>query len=130
MNFSEIGLFRLAGTRLDYLAQRQKLIAENVVNANTPDYTARDLKPFETVMNGIRPVQPARTGAMHLAGLKPAGDFREAGKENLWELTPSGNAVSLEQEMMKGSETRDAFALTTGLLQRNVQMLRMAWRNG
>ncbi|MBP2232386.1 flagellar biosynthesis protein FlgG [Azospirillum agricola] len=130
MDFSKIGLFQLAGTRLDYLAQRQKLIAENVVNANTPDYTARDLKSFDAVLNGVRPVETARTAALHLTGGKPVTAFREAGKQDLWESTPSGNAVSLEQEMSKGSETRDAFALTTSLFQRNVQMLRMAWRNG
>ena len=130
MDFSKIGLFQLAGTRLDYLAQRQKLIAENVVNANTPGYAARDLKPFEAVLNDVKPVETARTAAFHLTGGKPTTAFREAGKAGLWETTPSGNAVSLEHEMSKGSDNRDAFALTTGLFQRNVQMLRMAWRNG
>lgn len=130
MDLSKIGFFQLAGTRLDYLAQRQKLIAENVVNANTPDYTARDLKPFDAALNGVRPVETARTAAFHLTGGKPASAFRETGKLDLWESTPSGNAVSLEQEMTKGSDNRDAFALTTSLFQRNVQMLRMAWRNG
>lgn len=130
MDLSKIGFFQLAGTRLDYLAQRQKLIAENVVNANTPDYQARDLKSFDSVMEGIRPVETARTSALHLASTRTTTPYHEEGKAGLWESTPSGNAVSLEQEMIKGSETRDAFALTTSLFQRNVQMLRMAWRNG
>ena len=130
MDLSKIGLFQLAGTRLDYLAQRQKLIAETVVNANTPDYQARDLKSFDSVMEGIRPVETARTSGLHLVGSRAATPYREEGKAGLWESTPSGNAVSLDQEMIKGSETRDAFALTTSLFQRNVQMLRMAWRNG
>lgn len=130
MDLGKIGFFQLAGTRMDYLAQRQKLVAENVVNANTPDYQARDLKSFDSVMEGIRPVETARTDGLHLAGSRSTAGFREAGKAGLWETTPSGNAVSLDQEMIKGSETRDAFALTTSLFQRNVQMLRMAWRNG
>ncbi|PWC37797.1 flagellar biosynthesis protein FlgG [Azospirillum sp. TSO35-2] len=130
MDLAKIGFFELAGARMDYLAQRQKLIAENVVNANTPDYLSRDLKAFDKAMDGIRPVETAQTSALHLASTRPATPFREAGQAGLWESTPSGNAVSLEQEMIKGSETRDAFALTTSLFQRNVQMLRMAWRNG
>ncbi len=130
MDLSKIGFFQLAGTRMDYLAQRQKLVAENVVNANTPDYQARDLKSFDSVLDGFRPVETARTAGLHLVGTRSTGPYREAGKAALWESTPSGNAVSLEQEMIKGSETRDAFALTTSLFQRNVQMLRMAWRNG
>lgn len=130
MDFSKIGFFQLAGSRLDYLAQRQKLIAENVVNANTPEYKARDLKPFDAAMQGVKPVETARTTAFHLTGGRPVSAFREASKLDLWESTPSGNAVSMEQEMSKGSENHDAFALTTGLFQRNVQMLRMAWRAG
>ena len=130
MDLGKIGFFQLAGTRMDYLAQRQKLVAENVVNANTPDYQARDLKSFDSVMEGIRPVETVRTSGLHLAGVRSTAGFREAGKAGLWETTPSGNAVSLEQEMIKGSETRDAFALTAGLFQRNLQILRAAWRAG
>ncbi|AWK88235.1 flagellar basal body rod protein FlgB [Azospirillum thermophilum] len=130
MDFSNISVFRLAGARLDYLAERQRLIAENVVNANTPDYQAKDLKPFESLMNGQRPVTPSRTSSMHLAGLRPAGSAQEARRPDQWEVTPDGNSVSLEQEMNKGSETRDAFSLTAGVFQRNVQMLRAAWRVG
>lgn len=129
MDLSKIGFFELAGKRMDYLSQRQKLIAENVVNANTPEYQAHDLKPFDKVMDGLRPVSVERTSPMHLASTRPAAPYPETGKDGLWESTPSGNAVSLEQEMMKGGETRDAFSLTTSLMERNLQMLRMAWRN-
>lgn len=130
MDFSNIAFFRLAGTRLDYLAQRQKLVAENVANANTPEYRTRDLKPFEAVLRDGGPVAPARTSALHLAAGRPASPFRETRGAEAWEITPDGNSVSLEQEMIKGSENRDAVALTTGLFHRNVQMLRMAWRSG
>lgn len=130
MDFSKIGIFELSGTRLDYLEQRQKLIAENVVNANTPEYRARDLKSFDAILNDIQPVTPRRTAALHLAGASAGTAFRQDSRFEPWETTPSGNAVSLEQEMSKGAENRDAFALTTALLHRNMQMLRMAWRTG
>ncbi len=130
MDISSIGLFRLAGSRLDYLAQRQRLIAENVVNANTPDYRGKDLKPFAALLGDHAPVVPSRTAGMHLGGSLGAGVVRENRRPEVWEVTPDGNSVSLDQEMIKGSETRDAFALTASLLHRNVQMLRMAWRSG
>ncbi|HYG86942.1 MAG TPA: flagellar biosynthesis protein FlgG [Azospirillum sp.] len=129
MDFNSIGLFRLAGARLDHLAQRQRLIAENVVNANTPDYRVKDVKPFEALLGGMKPVAVAQTSSMHLASTRPADIVREARRPDIWEVSPDGNAVALEQEMNKGSETRDAFALTAGLFQRNVQMLRMAWKS-
>ena len=130
MDFSNISVFRLAGAKLDYLAERQRLIAANVVNANTPDYQAKDLKPFEALMNGPQTVTPVRTSSTHLVGFNTSGTMQEARRPERWETTPDGNSVSLEQEMNKGSETRDAFALTTGLFQRNLQMLRAAWRTG
>ena len=71
-----------------------------------------------------------RTSPLHLAGFNPSGAVQEARRPEQWEATPDGNAVSLEQEMTKGSETRDAFALTAGLFQRNLQILRAAWRAG
>ena len=130
MDFSNIAVFKLAGARLDYLAERQKLIAQNVVNADTPSYQAKDLKPFESMLDKLRPVTPVRTSAMHLAGLRTVATASQARQTEQWEVTPAGNSVSLEHEMAKGSETRDAFALTTGLFQRNLQMLRAAWRMG
>jgi flagellar basal-body rod protein FlgB len=128
MDFSNIKLFQLAGSKLDYLAERHRLIAQNVVNANTPEYKSQDLKPFESMLGGMRAVVPERTAPMHLAGLKPAGMAREVNRPDAWEVTPDGNTVSLEQEMQKGAETRDSFGLTASLFQRNVQLLRAAWR--
>ena len=39
-------LFDLADRRLAYLQHRQQVLAQNVANANTPGYRARDLEPF------------------------------------------------------------------------------------
>lgn len=130
MDLSNIGLFRLAGSRLEYLAERHRLIAGNVVNANTPAYRAKDLKPFETMLTEVHPVAPERTAAMHLTGTRPVTPARLDRSAHGWETAPDGNTVSLDQEMMKAGETRDAFNLAVGLMQKNVQLLRAAWRTG
>jgi len=41
------GLFHLLGQRMDWLGQRQKVLAQNIANADTPDYVPHDLKPQE-----------------------------------------------------------------------------------
>lgn len=130
MDLNAIGVLRLAGQRLDYLAERHKLVAENVVHANTPGYRAKDLKPFDALLKEPPPVAPVQTSAVHLAGTRSPQPFRTDRTPDGWETTPDGNAVALDQEMMKGSETRDAFALTAGLFQKNVQLLRAAWHAG
>jgi flagellar basal-body rod protein FlgB len=127
MDIAAIGLFQAAGSRLDYLAERHRLVAQNVVNANTPGYRSRDLAPFEAVMGGLKPVVAARTDAMHLAGSRSAGQVAEQRRAETWEMNPDGNGVSLEQEMIKASETRETYNLVTGIFQKNVAMLRAAW---
>lgn len=127
MDIGAIGLFQAAGLRLDYLAERHRLVAQNVVNANTPGYRARDLAPFEAVMGGLRPVLPARTDGLHLAGTNGAGRVAEQRRAETWEVNPDGNGVSLEQEMIRANETRETYNLVTGIFQKNVAMLRAAW---
>src|SRR3546814_2705238 len=41
------GLFNLLGKRMEWLGQRQKVLAQNIANADTPDYVPHDLKPQE-----------------------------------------------------------------------------------
>ena len=44
-------LFDLAFQRSQWLSVRQSAIAENIANVNTPSYRARDVEPFETVLD-------------------------------------------------------------------------------
>ena len=75
MDPTDIGLFRLAERRLAWVDRRQELLAQNIANADTPDYTARDLPPFERALQRTAPgtvpgVAPAlsQTSPLHLAG--------------------------------------------------------------
>src|SRR5690349_5580690 len=45
MDFSKLPLFSMISQRIGWLSERQKVLAENVANADTPNYKARDLKP-------------------------------------------------------------------------------------
>ncbi|RYF10860.1 MAG: hypothetical protein EOO77_20625, partial [Oxalobacteraceae bacterium] len=46
MDPTDIGLFRLAEKRLNWVEQRQQVLAQNIANANTPNFKARDVSPF------------------------------------------------------------------------------------
>src|SRR4051812_3541360 len=46
MDISQIPLFAMLRGRLGYLAERQRVIAENVANSDTPGFLPKDLKPF------------------------------------------------------------------------------------
>ena len=135
MDISGIPLFAMLRQRLGYEGQRQRLIAQNVANADTPGYTPSDLRPF-TIAQGSRmasplaPVMPAQTAAMHLAGTLPRtrnSPFRSAETPDS-ETTMDGNSVVLEEEMMRLTQARMDYDAAIGFYQKSLNMLRLASR--
>ncbi len=62
-----MGLLRLAASRLAWIDRRQGVLAQNIANANTPGYVARDVQPFaQSMARALTPL--AMTSPLHLAG--------------------------------------------------------------
>lgn len=136
MDITAIPLFSMLRSRLGYLGERQRLIAENVANADTPGFVGRDLKPFSfgdrlAAQGNLTMVQPAQTNPGHLAGAAPraaaGGAFRSTRSPDS-ETTLDGNAVVLEDQMIKMSEARMQYDAAIGFYQKSLQLLRMAAR--
>ena len=51
---SEIQLMNLAVQKADWLSVRQSILAQNVANANTPSYKAKDIVPFESFLDSAQ----------------------------------------------------------------------------
>lgn len=110
-----IYLFNLASQASRWLSARQATIAENTANANTPAYKARDITPFSDVLDNVNGGLMT-TNPLHIS-LSPADLVAPAFRgENPWEVTFSGNSVSLEQEMIKASEVNSAYSLNTSII--------------
>jgi flagellar basal-body rod protein FlgB len=136
MDISGIPLFAMLRQRLGYLGERQRVIAQNVANADTPGYTPRDLKAFTFSAQvqsqaGLAMMAPAQTTPGHLAGRSrgPGGGgvFRSA-KALDSETTLDGNGVVLEDQMIKMAESRMQYDAAIGFYQRSMSLLRMAAR--
>lgn len=131
MSVSDLSLFRALKARMSWLQKRQDVLAENVANADTPRFVARDLKPLDLsayVENGTR-LQPIRTSAKHMnLSMSGTGRIAEARavETSSFETTPSGNSVSLEGEMMKVAQTQMDYQLATGLYGRGVGLIKTA----
>lgn len=110
-----IRLFDLASQQSRWLAARQATLAENIANANTPGYRAKDVQPFAEVLNQTQ-LQMAATRGGHLGAdtTNPKGAVTK--KEIEWEVTESGNSVSLEQELMKAGDVNRAYSLNVGIV--------------
>ena len=55
MDLPDVPLMAMLRERMNWLHQRQDVLSENVANADTPNYVARDLKPldFEQTLSGV-----------------------------------------------------------------------------
>ncbi len=108
-------LDRIAGALeryLDLLSIRQKLVASNIANADTPGYRAKDLDFAAEFRSLIRGVPPR---VVEVEGLKVKND---------------GNNVSLDREARLLAENALRFQVASTLLRRQVREVRAAIREG
>ena len=111
---SEFYLFGLSSHRAEWLTARQAVVAENVANANTPTYRAKDVTPFSEVLETTA-LQMSGTSANHLVASAGRDFGVDETKQKPWDVTHSGNSVSLEQEMLKAGEISRDFTLSTSV---------------
>jgi flagellar basal-body rod protein FlgB len=131
MTTQDIGLFKALGAKMDYLGQRQRVIAQNVANADTPGYKPQDLKPvdFGTVLKnvtGSKNVTMAATNPQHVGYQNHIADAKEGKQKKVYEVAPSGNSVIMEEQMLASGATVMDYTLVTSLYQKNVGMIKTA----
>ena len=130
MDLNKFVLFSGLSKRMAWLNQRTKVIAQNIANADTPNYQSHDLKPLS-----FKELTRTSDSRMSLASTRP-GHFAQGQKQAIvgdrkknrepYEVTPSGNSVVLEEQMMKLAENQMEYRLVTNLYKKNVGLLRMA----
>jgi flagellar basal-body rod protein FlgB len=117
-----IHLFELASLQARWLAVRQATVAQNVANASTPGYSALDVTPFADVYDRFQTSLAATNAAhFHEDGVDSGGLAIKDG--GAWEVTHSGNSVSLEQEMLKANEVNRAYSMNTAITKAFGQMM-------
>jgi flagellar basal-body rod protein FlgB len=133
MDLPDIPLLSMLKTRMSWLNQRQDVLTENVANADTPGYVAHDLKQpdFADALNQVSgPTQAASqliiTDPRHIALPSSGTSSFEDVEARDTEASPNGNSVSLEQEMIKVSDTQAQFQAATNLYSKAMSMMRTA----
>jgi flagellar basal-body rod protein FlgB len=132
MDLGQIPIFAMLRDRLGYLSERQKVIAQNVANADTAGYVAQDLKPFS-----FQARMEAQAGSIAMAASEPGhlqppnvrrglGAAWKPKKTPDSETTLNGNSVVLEEEMIKMTEARMQYDAAIGFYQKSLNLIRMA----
>jgi flagellar basal-body rod protein FlgB len=135
MGLDDIPLFSMLKGKLGYVNQRQRLISENIANADTPGYAPRDLKAFSfsaMVHGASAPVALTRTDPGHLAlrgriGLGSADAFKSVTTPDS-ETRLDGNQVVLEEEMSKMTQARIDYEAAIDFYQQSLNLLATAAR--
>lgn len=132
MDFASIPLFSVMKSKLGYMSERQSVLAQNIANADTPNYKAKDVKApdFKSMVSassGNQQVQIAKTNANHLSGTAmPSVGGHIITRDSTYELSPSGNNVSIEEEMSKIAENQSEYTKVLNLYRKSVDMFKTA----
>ena len=115
-------LLALTERRLGWLQSRQRVLAQNIANADTPGWKERDISSFATVLAGQAGFGgPSRTQPTHLAGTVDTQARIMRG-----ETAPDGNAVSIDAQMIKIAQTETDHEAVTAIYRKYMGMFRMA----
>lgn len=129
MDLSEFPIFRMMAGKMKWLSSRQAVLSQNIANADTPKYRPLELKEVDFCKpDAAAPfrVELARTNEAHFARTGEKQDFRSGREKDTYETLPAGNAVVLEEQLMKVAENRHSYELMTQLYRKHMQMFRIA----
>ena len=129
-------------TRMQWHQARQRVLAENVANADTPHYRGKDLEAPDlpgaaglgrdgaTAGGGVR---AARAASVSLAVTQPGHVAGSQGRQGFksdstprFEVTANGNAVDIEEEMAKSAENQLDYQTAASLYQQSMSLIRTA----
>jgi len=133
MPISNIPILSMLRTRMQWHQERQRVLAENVANADTPNFRPRDLVPpkFDRPAQAAAGVTLVRTAAAHIGGANGATATQfESGQDGRTQIRPAGNAVSLEEEMIKVAANQMDYQAATTVYARSLGLIKTAIGKG
>jgi flagellar basal-body rod protein FlgB len=132
MAITDLPMLSALRTKMQWHQERQRVLADNVSNSDTPNFKPRDLVAPKFDTSGTGPVTgslPAlamvQTNAGHIQGAGASDSFNSNNRGG-YETRPAGNAVNLEDEMLKVSANQGDFAAVSALYTRSLGLLKTA----
>jgi flagellar basal-body rod protein FlgB len=134
MSINDLPVLSALRTKMQWHQERQRVLSENVSNSDTPNFKPRDLVEPKFDKTGasagsMGALAMMRTTTAHIApsnGGQSVGQDRKSG----FQTRPAGNAVSLEDEMLKVSANQMDYAAVTSLYSKSLHLLKTAIGKG
>ena len=132
MAINDLPILSALRTKMQWHQERQRVLAENISNANTPNFRPSDLVEPKFDGRGVNAdatmgsLAMMRTSATHIAASGGQQTFQGDGGRSGFLTKPAGNAVNLEDQMLKVSANQMDYAAATSLYSRSLGMLKTA----
>ncbi len=129
------GFFDLVSEKMNFLTQRQEVIASNIANANVAGYKAKDIESFDSVLQRRMATSlPMQTGGLrttnahHMQPSSGGGSsaFKVSNLQDSYDVKPSGNAVDVEQQMTQMAQITTDYTMVTGLYKKMLGLLKLS----
>lgn len=130
MLYGDMPVFQALKHKMQWHQSRQSVLSENIANADTPGFQGSDLRAlsFEDAMSVRGPggVAARLTDGDHIEGaLRGASPYRTDGAVP-FEITPDGNEVAVEEQMMKVAGNQMDYQAATSLYSRSLGLIKTA----
>ncbi|MEM8987131.1 MAG: flagellar basal body rod protein FlgB [Pseudomonadota bacterium] len=133
MGVADVPLLAALKSKMSFLNARNKVLTENIANADTPNYAARDISApdFGAVLGDATGAVRAGKSAMRVSDARHMAPASVRGGYDVEEApdaggSVSGNRVSLESQIMKVAETQTDYQTASSLYKKSLNMLRLA----
>ena len=135
MSISDLPVLSVLRTKMQWHQERQRVLSENVSNSDTPNFKPRDLVAPKFDSSGasagsMGSLAMMRTTASHIAPAGGGGQTFDQNNRAGFQTRPAGNAVNLEDEMLKVSANQMDYAAVTSLYSKSLHMLKVAIGKG
>ncbi|MVO17907.1 FlgB family protein [Parasedimentitalea huanghaiensis] len=128
--FTELNVFKLANAMATHAGTRQALVSQNIANADTPGYHAKDIKPFSEVFDDDSQQGTMRASRHnHLNGSSGQG-MNWTVSESGAGTDPNDNSVSIESEILKGVEVKRQHDKALAIYKSSMNVLRASLGRG
>jgi flagellar basal-body rod protein FlgB len=135
MSINDLPVLSALRTKMQWHQERQRVLSENVSNSDTPNFKPRDLvePKFESTgasTGSMGALAMMRTSTSHIEPAGGGGQNFEQNRKAAFQTRPAGNAVNLEEEMLKASANQMDYAAVTSLYSKSLHLLKTAIGKG
>ena len=137
---TDLKLMQAMTQKMSWLEERQKVLAQNIANADTPHYQPQDLTPlnFKDLLEtstsklslgaqGLATTDPKHISSGNTSETSVKTDVKKQKKP--YEVAPAGNAVVLEEQLLKMNQNFTDHSFITNLYQKNIEMLKQSLKS-